>query len=211
MPKLYFILFLFFTITSFHHYNHNPNDEWELVKSDEQMKVFTRISPDCAIKEVKVIGILNCSLNSVVQSLIKVEDYPKWIYKCKKAFQFYTINKDEFHYYVYTDMPFPFHDRDMVIHTRQWYDSKGVWYSSSIAKPDLLLTKKGVIRIKKSHIKWEIKKLTDQSVEYYYYISMDPGGALPAWLINLGIEKGPIGTLNALEKYSIEQMRKGQI
>lgn len=181
-----------------------PAEKWELIKSNEKMKVYTKNIQCSKIKQVKVEGIMECSLEKIIFTLNRVEDYPKWIYGCVKSFQFKTISKDEYHYYIYTDMPFPFKDRDLIVHTIQWFDNEGKFISSSISKPNLLALKNGAIRIRKHKTLWKIKKISENKVKYTYTIFMDPGGILPAWLINLAIDKGPVGTIKALEKYGIE-------
>ena len=202
---IYLSLFLQLHITS--DSSIQNNNGWEIVQSTDKYKIYTRKTDKSKIKEVRAEGIFSCSLESIIKALNDVKHYPDWIYKCKKSYQFAIINKDEYHYYVYTDIPFPFADRDLVVHTNQWVDKDHYWHSESIAKPNLIQKTQGVVRIKKHRTKWKIKEKTPHSVKFEYNISTDPSGILPAWIINLAVTKGPIKTIKSLEERSIYLMQ----
>ena len=100
------------------------------------MDIYTR-KTDTALKEVKAVGTMDADLTSIITALNDVEAYTDWVYNCVESEQFAVVNKDEFHYYVKTHLPFPLFDRDLVVDTKQWIDNEGYWYSNSIAKPKM--------------------------------------------------------------------------
>jgi hypothetical protein len=59
--------------------------------------------------------------------------------------------------------------------------------------------KKDIVRVKNSFGKWV---LTPQKngVRIEYTLETDPGGSLPAWLVNLFVAKGPHETFVKLKK-----------
>lgn len=184
------------------------DDGWKIIQSTDKYKIYTRKTDKSKIKEVRAEGILSCNIESIIEALNDVEKYTEWIYKCIKSYQFAIINKDEYHYYVYTDVPFPFADRDLVVHTNQWIDQNEYWHSESIAKPKMIQKTQGVVRIKTHRTKWKIKENSSNSIKFEYNISTDPSGLLPAWIINLAVTKGPIKTIQSLEKRSIYLMNQ---
>ena len=208
MKYLFIYLSLFLQIHIASDSSLQDDNGWKVVQSTDKYKIYTRKTDKSKIKEVRAEGILSCSLESIIEALNDVEHYPDWIYKCTKSYQFAIINKDEYHYYVYTDIPFPFTDRDLVVNTNQWVDENNYWHSESKAKPKMIKKNKGVIRIKKHRTKWKIRNNSPNSVHFEYNLCTDPSGLLPAWILNLAVTKGPINTIRSLEERSIYLMNK---
>lgn len=181
--------------------------EWKLVSKNDSINIYTRESNDSDIKEVKITGVLACSQESIIEALEDIEKYSNWVYHCSESYQIDTIETTEYHYYSRTDMPFPFYDRDLVAYSLEWMGKDSIWYSVSIACPFKIPKVKNVIRIKKYHSKWKVKAISPSEVEFEYFISLDIGGKLPAWIINLGITLGPKKTISDLEKRSKELMK----
>lgn len=201
-------IILMFFISSSSQNNANTEYSWNLVVDYPNMTIYTRKPISSNIKEVLVKGVIEADLESIIQSLNHVQDYPEWIYNCSKSFQFKIKNANDYHYYIKTELPVMFSDRDVVVHTKQWVGKDGFWYSNSVARPYLLPEKKDIVRIKRHESLWKIKAINSSSVKYEYFLSTDPGGALPAWLINLGITQAPLNTITALEKRSIKMMNQ---
>ncbi len=184
------------------------DNKWKLVRSTGKMDIYTR-KTDTALKEVKAVGTMDADLTSIITALNDVEAYTDWVYNCVESEQFEVVSEDEFHYYVKTHLPFPFFDRDLVVNTRQWIDNEGYWYSNSIAKPKMKPEKSRVVRIQHFYSLWKIKSISVTSVKFEYILSVNSGGILPAWIINIGIKKAPLSTIEALEKRAKELRERG--
>ncbi|HWW39041.1 START domain-containing protein [Pedobacter sp.] len=59
--------------------------------------------------------------------------------------------------------------------------------------------KKGVVRINNSTGKWLIIPESDHHIRVEYTLHVDPGGALPSWLVNLFATEGPLHIFRALK------------
>ncbi|GJM36129.1 MAG: hypothetical protein DHS20C18_51300 [Saprospiraceae bacterium] len=174
---------------------------WKLVKEEGKTKVYTRAKEDVKIKEVKITTTIKASMDRFLSVLDDVPDYINWVFRCKSAKRLLTISENEFYYYTSTKLPFPLSDRDIVIHTRQWKDplTKTV-YSESVADPDYIPEKENHVRIPFLKTSWEIRPESDGTLKISYLICTDPGGSLPAWLVNLAITQGPIKTMDGLAR-----------
>ena len=64
--------------------------------------------------------------------------------------------------------------------------------------------KKGVVRILNSVGKWTLTPLGNNQVAVNYFLSVDPGGTLPPWIINAFSVKGPFETFRQLKKYLLD-------
>ncbi|MBZ4171030.1 hypothetical protein JYG45_24340, partial [Escherichia fergusonii] len=58
-------------------------------------------------------------------------------------------------------------------------------------KPTYLPEKKNIVRIQQSSGKWLISPLNNGLTRIEYVLQVDPGGWLPAWLVNLFAARGP--------------------
>ncbi len=182
--------------------------KWNLVKKDNNIKVYTRKQEHSKLKEIKMSIEYKMDINTFIEVLNDANRYTRWVYKCTESKILNQNNEDDFHYYVTSDLPFPASDRDLVVHCRQWKDDDGVYYSRSVAEPNLIPSKKGYVRIQKYESNWVITPKSDGTIHVDYHSISDPGGSIPAWIVNLAVTTGPLKTMKKLEKVVRKQMVK---
>jgi len=175
------------------------NIEWELVTEEGVTKVYTRKSEQSSIKEIRMTTTFKSDLETFKNVLSNVPGYPDWVYKCSDSTKLPSESESDYHYYLITNMPYPITDRDLVVQTKNWQIGH-MYYSQSFSKPDFITPIDGMVRVPRFTSYWEVTPLDDQTLEIEYEASTDPGGFLPAWVINLGITKGPIITMKSLKK-----------
>ena len=174
--------------------------QWEKIKDEGNIQVFTRKPKNSKFKEIRILAEFKMNLDTLMKVLNDADQYTDWVYKCRESRRINTINEEEFYYYVTSDLPFPATDRDLVVRCRQWIDDQGIVHSQSIAKPELMPDKKGFVRIQNYESKWKITPQSDGIVHIDYEALSDPGGSIPAWIVNLAIAAGPLKTMKQLEK-----------
>ncbi len=198
-----YILNIFLLFSSGLHVSHVSSEgEWKLVDKTDNWSVYTRKGDSSPIKEVKIEGVLKANYESVKTVMSDINEYPAWVYSCIKSYKIKEQNDDDYYSYTLSDLPFPINNRDLVVQTVQNTTADGYWYSISDAKPEHISEVKSTVRINKYHAEWKMKAKSDSSIEFKYLLAMEPGGRLPSWLVNMAIAKGPINTINALEKRS---------
>ncbi len=204
------LLFVALLLTSSPILANNGSGEWEKVIDNNEIKVFTRITDDSPIKEIRITASINSDIATFVEALTDVDNYMDWVYKCSAAYKLETVNANEFYYYSKSDLPFPVSDRDLVVHSKQWTDyDTGIIYSVSSGAASFIPNKKGVVRIPAFESTWKIIPVSPGQIEIEYHAATDPGGSIPAWIVNLGVSTGPYKTLQALKK-KVEQHYKFQ-
>jgi START domain-containing protein len=174
--------------------------EWELVKDEGNIQVYTRKPENAKLKELRIIAEFKINIDTLLKVLNDANQYTDWVYKCNESKVISTINKEEFYYYATTDLPFPATDRDLVVLCRQWVDNNGIVYSQSVAKPGLIPNVNGFVRIQNYESKWKITPLKNGVIHIDYKAVSDPGGSIPAWIINMAMTTGPLKTMKQLEK-----------
>ena len=195
MRALLIISFFLFSPT----FNDDPTGTWNLVNEEEGISVYTRLSEDSPIKEVKIQMNLFAEMQTLDSVLNDVPGYLEWVYKCKSAKRLETVSEDEFFYYTEADFPFPISDRDLVVHSVSHSNKSGthVW-SVSKSIGGKYPVQRGIVRIEEFESSWDIRDLGNGSLQIQYTAQTDPGGFLPAWVVNLGVGVAPMKTMKAL-------------
>ncbi|MFY8019881.1 MAG: START domain-containing protein [Bacteroidia bacterium] len=185
----------------------NPN--WELKKTGPGIKVYTAESEISRIKDVKATLDLNGSLSSVVSVVRDLSSYPKWIYNCSEGKVIKMMGDTELYFYQRIDAPWPVSDRDLCSHYKIRQNPQTLELSViSQAEPNLLPEIEGVVRVKESKTLWKIKPIGKGVLKGEYYLSFDPAGDVPVWLINMFITEGPYASLLKLKALLTEAPHK---
>lgn len=178
-------------------------DSWKLVSKEGNIEVFTRKSAKSSFKEVRILAEFDVEMGAFIDALNDVPAYEDWIYKCKNPRLLKTLSENESYYYVQTELPFPMSDRDLVVHSRQWMGDDGEsFHTHSVAAPDFIGEKNGMIRIQYYESHWDITENEYGRLLIEYKVITDPGGYLPAWLVNMVVTQGPVETMKELEIFS---------
>ena len=200
MPKLTraaFIVLVFSFLFSSNLFAQNfDKKDWKLKTSKKDLKVFTRKSEQSDVKEIRIQTTVNAPLKKIMEVLNDVDGYKKWVYKSMSAKKIKIISPKEYYYYTKSDFPFPIADRDLVVLSKQWEDKKtGYVYSHSEAAPSMMANEKGTVRVTLFESYWKIMPQENGSVKIDYVALTHPGGNIPAWVVNLGITRGPVVTM----------------
>ena len=175
--------------------------QWKLKKEADGLKVYLRNSENSDIKEVRIETIFDASLSAIITVLKDIPAYPEWIYKCSRAERLEPGTNTSSVYYCEIDFPWPLSDRDFIAKSslRQDPGNKHV-YIDVKAAPEHLPEKDGIVRIELLNIYYEFIPLPDNRVQMNYRLHSDPGGALPAWLVNLAVDSGPVNTIKGMRE-----------
>jgi hypothetical protein len=182
---------------------------WQLKKSNDGINVYYRDVENSSIKELRMEATFKTTLSNLVSFLYKVDSYKEWVYSFADARLEKQVNEKEIYYYGLVDFPWPLWDRDYFAHSTIHQDNKtGKVTIISKAVPDYKPDQKGIVRIKDMSIKWELTPTENGMVKVLYYLKSDPGGDIPAWAINMALDKGPLQTLTQLRQLVQQQDKK---
>ena len=174
---------------------------WELKKEQDGVRIYTRKSAESSIKEVRLELVLEASLDNVVAVLRDPDNYASWVYNCEEARLVELKSPKTCYYYSRINFPWPLQDRDVVAHSVLTQDpATGKVMIRSVAKPDRMPEIPQAIRIARMESCWTITPLGDGRIKLENHLWSDPGGSLPAWLVNLAIDKGPTETIARLRE-----------
>jgi hypothetical protein len=175
--------------------------KWELVKSSNDIKVYTQKVADQQIKKVKIESVVTTTLSELVVLFKDAKNHSNWVFLNESAKIVEVIDNNNWKYYSYTDSPWPVANRDY--YTNIVLLQNDIDYSviiTSTAIPDFAPKQKDCIRI--SYIKsvWNLNPIGNGSIHITFELEVDPGGNIPPWLVNMAITKGPYNTMVGLIK-----------
>ncbi|HEY0244139.1 MAG TPA: START domain-containing protein, partial [Mucilaginibacter sp.] len=166
---------------------------WKLNTDKDGIKVYTSFIPDSKIKAVKVEGTFNATPAQLVALLMDVNTAADWLYHTKISTLVKQVSPTEIYYYSEVNLPWPVQNRDFVAHliVSQDPDSKVVTIEGPTVT-GLVPQKQGIVRITDASGKWVITPTGNNQIKVDYSIHLDPGGSLPAWLVNMFAAEGPV-------------------
>ena len=174
-------------------------NEWELKQDKEGIKVYTKNLDNSPFKAIKTACTIDATTNVLTAVLMDINNSTDWVYATKKAVLLKQPSPDELFYYSEIDVPWPLNNRDFIVHLKASQDehTKAVTIVA-YNQPKYLPENKNIIRVPQSYSKWLIEPLPNNRVKIEYILQVDPGGSVPAWLINLLATRGPFESFKNL-------------
>lgn len=174
--------------------------EWTRKSNKEGIAVFTRTDENSGLKEIRVQCKVPATLSQMVALLMDVNAGKEWVYSTKSATLLKTVSPSELYYYSEVEMPWPLSNRDFIAHliVSQHPVSKVVTVDGPTVA-NFVPEKKDIVRVKRSSGRWILTPLPDKTIHVDYTLSVDPGGNIPIWLVNLFATKGPTETFRKLK------------
>lgn len=192
--KLTFFSILALALCSFATQLHAQN--WELKRDKGGIKVYVMEKPNTSIKDLRFTTTVHADLQTIAAVLTHVEGFDDWVYASLESRTINRVSDSEVYYYALVDFPWPFDNRDLVLHTNFWQDKKTLaLHSKTTSVPTLEKENEGIVRIKKTEIHWVFTPTKNGEVLVDYTLSSDPAGNIPAWMVNLAADQGPLQTM----------------
>jgi hypothetical protein len=187
-------------------------DEWKLERDRDGVKVYTRRVQGVAFKEYKGVVVLDASLSSLIALFNDLEVGPEWVDSCSRMELVKQVSPVETITYTYSPAPWPVKDRDAVVRSviAQDPESKVVTITQravSDQKPEI----RKAVRVKRVDGLWTLTPLENGQVELVYQVLSDPGGGLPAWLVNAVAVSQPFNTLVDMQEMVKREKYRGAV
>jgi len=163
---------------------------WKKIGEKNGIVGFTRATSRSSIDEMKAIGIVEAPVAAVEALIRDIPAETEWMYKCSEAA---VINTPEFKsagdtIYVYnvTDMPMPVSDRDAVAKALYTIDkATGTIYIHVANVQTTYLLDKKKVRMPLVDVYYTLVPKGPDKTEVTYTALADPGGNLPAFVVNM--------------------------
>ncbi|MDI1356335.1 MAG: START domain-containing protein [bacterium] len=179
---------------------------WQLKKAENGISVYSRDALNSKFKEVRSVFLVKTSLSSVVALLNDFDSYTQWVYRCGASSTVKHISEKEHLHYQSVIAPWPVDNRDFVVMVKQSQDPHTkVVTQKGTSVPEACAPVPHHVRIIQFTAQWTITPLNGGMVSVEYQLLVDPGGNIPAWLVNLAALEGPYDTALAMKEWIFKE------
>ncbi|MGJ8686915.1 MAG: hypothetical protein ACSHWQ_05510 [Spongiibacteraceae bacterium] len=185
--------------------------DWELAKESGDIRVYTRSIEGSDYREFKgELRLPKIGANQVLGLLDDTQACPQWMYNCLAPRLLVKPSQFERYTYMRNDLPWPYGDRELLVHSKIARDPQsGVISVSMDGVAEAQLPAAAQLNMPKAKKKYErpnslsgVWQLTPESeaLHVVYCLHIDLGGSPSASLANMQIADTPLHTLRKLQK-----------
>jgi hypothetical protein len=191
-----------FFIVSFLLLSHSlPGQDWELRDEEDGIKVYTRPVSNSDIRAVKVETRIEATLSQLAAVILDIPATGEWVYATKECRIEKTISPTEYIYYSELEVPWPVSNRDFIVRVKVDHDpATNTMTVSGENLPAYLEEKPGVVRVMQTVSTWTVVP-EGKNLNIEFVLHVNPGGSIPAWLVNLFVTQGPKETFLNLRSH----------
>ena len=170
-------------------------DNCDLRKDSEGVKVYLCTNNNSNFKTIIVELEVPATLAQYTALVLDVEQYQKWQSKVREQKILDYVSPTEFYYYSAVQTPWPTLDRDYVFHLKLIQDPVTKELRMTLEEiPDYIPTKEDIVRLPFAKSELTVTPITSTQVKVRYVLDVDPGGEVPAWLVNIFAANTPWNT-----------------
>lgn len=176
--------------------------DWHLQKTENGISVYWRKPENSDFRELKAELTIKATLENLVALISDYDNYSGWVYRCGKSTTLKKLNDTTFMHYQTVEAPWPVEDRDFVVMIKVSQDRKTkVVNFKSTSMPNYIPVDKDHVRVTEIESSWTLVPKDDGTVLAINRILVNPGGSVPAWLVNLAAVDGPYETMLNLKEW----------
>jgi len=171
-----------------------------LRKDRDSIKVYTCPSEHLKFKSIKASFTVHARLSQLVALVLDVNNYCDWQYQTIRSRLLKKINEREVIYYTEIAAPWPISNRDMIVDLQLSQDTKTKILTIIVKSvPRWAPEKDHLIRVQMSEGVWNVVPLSSSLLKVEYSILIDPGGSVPAWMVNMVSAQAPYDSFRTLK------------
>ena len=182
--------------------------EWREIADEEGIKVYQREVAGTSFVSFRGIGVVDADIFDVYAVIFDIKNKVRLLSNCLDYQLLQYKGLGNLVVYTRTGAPFIFiSDRDSVLETRVTFENDKKRILATFQKTDdsIFPPKDDAVRTKALKGGWILEAQADGTTKITYEVNADPGGLLPAWLVNLGSRKLPLNTIRNMRGQVIDK------
>jgi hypothetical protein len=182
--------------------------DWELVKEEDGIKVYTKPVSTSDFKAFKATMTVDESVQAFLSVIYDIDGLASWGYKLKEASLLKKSGDSLQIYYAEAKVPFPYKNRDGVYsNTITWNSNTQTLLVDIKLLQNYIAAKEDLVRLTGNGY-WKVKVLSSGKLEIIFEMQVDPGGGIPSWMANMFADDSPYYTM--LELRNVIKNKKYQ-
>ncbi len=201
--QVYFFSALFLLFAMF--FGHSQK-KTNLALDKEGIKIYLTKLDTTPFKEYKAIMTVKANIDTVAKQILDIKSLQKWNFKTRKSELIRKVSDTSWIFYMNHHLGWPVQDRDHV--SKVTLIKKEAEQTITIFPANnVLKEKEGIIRLTNFKGFWYLKKISDNQTLVMQQIYGNPGGSIPAFMVNMVVTKGPFESFKELRK-RVENLNK---
>lgn len=181
-------------------------EAWALAKTSEDgaIQVYQR-DHESGFREFRAVTRVRSTLGGLIALFTDVQDMHEWVYRTREVRRLDVVGEREIFAYTVIGMPWPFEDRDAVLHIRVDQDPRSrvvVIRIESVA--DYYPLQANRVRMPVVESTWTVAPVGEGEIEVSFQGYGDPGGNLSSpwfsWFVDLTSWEAPLSTFQGLRR-----------
>lgn len=172
----------------------------KLKKDQDSIKVYTCHTDTSRFKSIVTELTIKTTLDQLKRFILDIPNYTQWQYNTVEATVIRKVSESELIYRTVIEAPWPVMNRDMVVHIRTKYTPNNELIITTESENGIVPEKKGFVRVPSSYAKWTVKMKKKNQLQIKYTMQIDPGGSVPAWLVNWVCAEAPYQSFKKLKE-----------
>lgn len=194
--KLLFFAFYFVFLTFSFAQNESNT---KLVVNKEDIKIYLTKLDTTPFKEYRAEMTVNANIDSVAKQILDIKSLQKWNYKTRESKLIKKVSDTSWIFYMNHHLGWPIQDRDHVSRVTL-RKKKSEQIITILPENNIVEEKEDIVRIKYFKGFWYLKKLEQDKTLVIQQVYGNPGGSIPAFMVNMVVTKGPFESFVELRK-----------
>ena len=175
--------------------------KWELRKDQDSIRIFVADNPGSSLKMVRAEFTLHARREELFHQLLRADLYREWQFNTIHSEVLEAIGPHELIYYCEVSAPWPVDNRDLIMRLKVNNDPTAREFTiNTTCEPNARPRREGIVRVPSSRGDWRVRQVGPEMLKVEFQIQIDPGGAVPAWLVNLTLAQAPYQTFSNLKQ-----------
>ncbi len=192
----FFLIYFISIICTLIFSNSLSGQDWKFIKERDGIKIYTRNDENNPVKSYRGEVDLKTTMDKLRLVIGNIKSFDWWD---ESISQIKVLDYKEEHYikyYLVYHVQWPFEDRDLCVQSVITNDSvTGVRKVMATPLLDVVPEEHGKVRIKNYWQSWTMTPEADGMIHLTLEGSVDPGGNIPAWLVNMVISDTPLNII----------------
>lgn len=194
---IFTVTFLSITISM----SYAQEQPWNFIKEKDGIKIYTRSDESNPVKSFKGETDVKTSMDKISSIIGRVESFDWWDDDISEIKVLEYQEEKLIRYYLVYDVPWPLSDRDLCVEAIITHDP--VTKSRTVFATPLtgvIPINPDKVRIQNYWQKWVMTDTGNGTIHLVLEGSVDPGGNIPSWLINMVITDTPLNIMRKVRE-----------
>ena len=206
MIRIFLIFLLAILVTNSSYSNPYENADWELISDEDGVEVYTADIEGSEIRGIKGVFTMPYNCAYVFSVIMDNQRSIGWVDRLISSEVIEEKSPHKHRIYIAMDTPFPFNDREFVYDREFRFDDDGDSISVTMRSVEHEKFDNDRLRATIHYSAQRFKSLEEgEKCMVESQTHADPGGYIPAWVVNIYQKDWPINTSLALK----EELKKG--